>query len=151
MSKTSVFKDQIWSNSRLGHIDSGGKLKLGIFFKQSIIAYLELNFLPCQAYSILNCVAKNNRKRFVVVCFYQILWLRSVLWSHLEVEICHYSSGAVQMLWKMTNKYHAFSRRLVLQLIVPAAIELTAVSVVADEEHAACQHVTKLTGRTGDF
>lgn len=56
------------------------------------------------------------------------------------------------MLWKMTNENHAFSRRLVLQLIVPAAIELTAVSVVvADEEHAACQHAAKLTGRTGDF
>lgn len=55
------------------------------------------------------------------------------------------------MLWKMTNENHAFSRRLVLQLIVPTAIELTAISVVADEEHAACQHAAKLTGGLGTF
>lgn len=55
------------------------------------------------------------------------------------------------MLRKMTNENHAFSRRLVLQLIAPAAIELTGISVVPDEDHAACQHAAKLTGRTGDF
>ncbi len=144
------------------HIDSCGTLKptaegmhllhkhLSSIHVQTI--YHCTNFPPCQASSIPSCVAKNNRKCFVVVCFHQILRICSILWSHLEVEICHYSSGAVQMLRKMTNENHAFSLRLVLQLIAPTAIMLTGFSVVPDEEHVACQHAAKLTWRTrGDF